>query len=205
MIARRLAVSLAAALCSLAAGLALMAPAAFAEACPNEAARSGPSAALPECRAYEMVTPADKSSIAGDMSFTSGTGEEVIPAVDGNRIALDTPVEGLGQTPASLPQPRGVHTHSRRLADESFRPAKFGGVGSGSRWGGIHSTIHIYSGSLRGGLPHAPTSITTRKLPVRNFYAGPPAARSALWRNHSTYSNITEYEAWLPRRHPRLQ
>jgi hypothetical protein len=37
------------------------APAAEAAACPNEAFRIGPSAQLPDCRAYELATPADSN------------------------------------------------------------------------------------------------------------------------------------------------
>ena len=41
--------------------LAALAPAAFGEeVCPNAAFRSGPSANLPDCRAYEQVTPVEK-------------------------------------------------------------------------------------------------------------------------------------------------
>jgi hypothetical protein len=43
----------------LAAFLGSSAPSAGAQACPNETFRQGPSANLPDCRAYEMVTPPD--------------------------------------------------------------------------------------------------------------------------------------------------
>jgi hypothetical protein len=44
----------------LAAFLGSGAPSAGAAACPNEEFRQGPSANLPDCRAYELVTPVDK-------------------------------------------------------------------------------------------------------------------------------------------------
>jgi hypothetical protein len=50
------------------------------EQCPNEASRQGPSAALPECRVYEQVTPVDKGD-ALDL-FT--------PFTDGSHLLLQT-------------------------------------------------------------------------------------------------------------------
>ncbi len=69
-----------AALCALVAGFSLWnAPAAVAESCPNAASRQGPSIDLPECRAYEQVTPVDK----GDAVDIFGNSvEEGSPFVD---------------------------------------------------------------------------------------------------------------------------
>lgn len=49
-------------------------------ACPNEAFRVGPSALLPECRAYEMVSPVDKNGGSVSMPVepkTLGSGDAV--------------------------------------------------------------------------------------------------------------------------------
>jgi hypothetical protein len=60
-------------------------------ACPNEQFRGGFSASLPDCRAYELVTPSTKTSAQPDPEKSYG--QEVIPfgqaAIDGNRVSYE--------------------------------------------------------------------------------------------------------------------
>lgn len=68
------------------------APTADAAACANEGFRAGPSASLPDCRAYEMVSPADMN----------GNGIMVVYGIrgDGDAIGYDT-INAFGNEAAS--------------------------------------------------------------------------------------------------------
>jgi DNA-binding beta-propeller fold protein YncE len=58
------------------------------QSCPNEALRTGLSAALPECRAYEMVTPVQKNgALIGALTF--GPVPDVSAAGDGLILGAD--------------------------------------------------------------------------------------------------------------------
>ena len=54
---------------------------------PNEEFRTGPSASLPDCRAYEFVTPEELGRTQA-MTFT--TSDHAIPSPDGEHLALQT-------------------------------------------------------------------------------------------------------------------
>jgi hypothetical protein len=83
-------------------GTVLPAP---AFACENERFRTGSSAGLPDCRAYELVTPANLGSTQ-DMTFTDN--DHAIPSDDGERIALVARGTALEPNPGTSPNIEGT-------------------------------------------------------------------------------------------------
>jgi hypothetical protein len=146
MNARRMTLVALASLSSLAAATLFAAPAALAEeACPNAASRQGPSGALPDCRAYEQVTPTNKGD-AQDLFPSREEEASVEPetayvAEDGDHVLLNggSPLESgdaylssfvfsrgsSGWTTTSLSPGLGVH----RVLAEVFNTADLSEVG----------------------------------------------------------------------------
>ncbi len=68
------------------------------EGCPNESLRIGPSAALPDCRAYEQITPVEKNG-AMDIDTPSGATDEFRVSEDGEQFMLHAPGTQWGASP----------------------------------------------------------------------------------------------------------
>jgi hypothetical protein len=113
--------------------LAVLAPgkASAEEACPNAALRFGPSANLPDCRAYELVTPGvkeDNSFIYSAYGFGDGEHvffESLLPlpgAKNGSeqRVLSSRTPAGWATTPLTVAQGPGVYQGVNETGTVSF-------------------------------------------------------------------------------------
>jgi len=108
---------------------AAAAPAFAAQGCPNEALRGGLSANLPDCRAYEMVTPPYKEGYRAGSLFISPDGSHAIFRTTGifagakNGGEVGPPYEvargGSGWTTSALEPPITRFAAARKYDDAS--------------------------------------------------------------------------------------
>jgi hypothetical protein len=77
----------------------------LAEPCPNEATRIGPSANLPDCRAYEQLTPLDKEGAQEAFHYAGGSSTAVLASEDGEHLMLDAVATMWGAGPRAGQSP----------------------------------------------------------------------------------------------------
>jgi hypothetical protein len=70
-------------------------------ACGNEVFRTGLSASLPDCRAYEQVTPVDKEGAKELVNYGGSTGEGILAGVDGDHVLVGEPETDWGAGPSA--------------------------------------------------------------------------------------------------------
>ena len=76
------------------------APASGPVACPNEGFRTGLSAHLPDCRAYEQLTPVDKEGAQEPFNFRLQAGGGVLVGENGEHVALEAETVSWGYGPS---------------------------------------------------------------------------------------------------------
>ncbi len=105
------------------------APAASSEACPNEQFRTGLSAHLPDCRAYEQVTPLEKGGSPEAARYGFSYITPFFVGEDGDHFLLESQVVKWGSKPGSN---ESAYLFSRKPADGwgmiSATPQPEGGV-----------------------------------------------------------------------------
>jgi len=130
---------------------------AYGAGCPNEAFRAGPSAALPDCRAYELVTPPDSNGRLVGPIITQGTppiwGRFPTELASPSRASIvymsyASPLLEIPEATGTLDVYEAVRTNGGWETSRRFNPP--GSKATGPIPGGIASD-HLYASTNVGG------------------------------------------------------
>jgi hypothetical protein len=155
------------------------APAEAGSVCPNEDLRSGPSAKLLDCRAYEQVTPVEKQGAQDVYRYGGGITEGNLVGEDGDHFLLHAPGVKWG---ASADPVEGNYFFSRTedgwqttsakpagAGPDSYEPTVLGPdltqVGVEARWATTEVT-HASEIALEAGAPGGPYT-TVASIPSK--------------------------------------
>ena len=106
----------------LAAFLGSSAPSAGAQACPNEAFRGGPSANLPDCRAYELVSPPEKEGYEVDHELLNVAAPAPTASPDGNSILWSVERGAFGEVTSNGPSTDYLSRRGASWSSEGLNP-----------------------------------------------------------------------------------
>jgi WD40-like Beta Propeller Repeat len=143
----------------IAVALCVLAPSsAAAAACPNEAFRAGPSAQLPDCRAFELVTPADSNGRT--FGVLPKEGEDLFPTElaghSGNSLVFSTTAGPLASPPGANGQQELNGYEARRNASGWLVPRRVTPSGAETvlPWvGGLTANHEYVFAFVRPGFP----------------------------------------------------
>jgi hypothetical protein len=124
--------------------------------CPNQAFRTGASAALPNCRAYEMVSPVDKNNgdIFNPPDFTGFTATLYQSATDGEKFTYTSSRAFPGSVGSAIPNQYLASRGTGGWSSQPLSPAREvigGGPGSTQGNEGLENEYQGFTADLSKG------------------------------------------------------
>ena len=182
------------------------------EVCPNQEVRTGSSASLPDCRAYEQVTPVDKEGAQEIFRYQGlQISSSVLVGEDGDHVMLEAPVVKWGSSASSGQSPYFFVRDPRKgwvMTSATAQPeagldeylahvfdSDLSAFGFEAGWGTLAGAVSP-NVEFRAGPPGGPY-VTAATVPRKQAAPGWVAA-SADFSSSSSRSKIAS--SWNPRR-----